>query len=422
MEGPSDDGGVGGGPGRGKGGQRNPNPPPGAGGGGGRPADDAKPPDTSNSRIDVSRSDEYITIDVTVGDKTDKFIDNELANWMIRRRAEGDMSSGRVFLGDLAATLNAYNRDSTRPLVYPYGAHPRDTNQARGWRPYPPFERVSWMRELLPFMGDTRYMEMHGAIDPKKSWRDEDNLKVARILVSQFVYPGAGSYFTRVRGVDREVAVTHFVGMAGVGPDAPYYPKSDPRAGIFGYDRQMSLSDITDGASNTIYAIQTDPGVAGPWLAGGGSTIRGTSGGNDVGQRGGFISPNYKGKAGAYALMADGSIRFITKDVDQKVFEALCTAHGGDSVGDIDGAAPKVNVPPSLPRLSSSPPPAASGDAGGPKPGGKVKKDEDESGGAPAKPPAGDKKPAGDKSSGNAKSGDEDESGKQGKPGEPKKP
>ena len=35
-----------------------------------------------------------------------------------------------------------------------------------------------------------------------------------------------------------------------LGPSAPFLPRGHPRAGVFGYDRQTSLKDLTDGALN----------------------------------------------------------------------------------------------------------------------------------------------------------------------------
>ena len=43
--------------------------------------------------------------------------------------------------------------------------------------------------------------------------------------------------------------MTHYVGVAGVGPDAGRLPADDPRAGVFGYGRQTRLEDITAGSS-----------------------------------------------------------------------------------------------------------------------------------------------------------------------------
>ena len=75
------------------------------------------------------------------------------------------------------------------------------------------------------------------------------------------------------------------------------------------------------------------------------ATVRGTSlAGNDVGRRGGFSSPNFSGKAGTWVLMADGSARFLSKDISPDVFKALCTMAGSDSAGAIDLIATKEQL------------------------------------------------------------------------------
>jgi hypothetical protein len=126
--------------------------------------------------------------------------------------------------------------------------------------------------------------------------------------------------------------------MGGVGRDSPTLPADDPRAGIFGYDRQARESDISDGLSSTISLIGAGQ-VYGPWLSGGGSTVRGArrqdassdGGGNPYfGGVGGFGSPG--SKPGAFAGFADGSVRFLSAKIDAKVFESLCTMHGGEQV------------------------------------------------------------------------------------------
>jgi hypothetical protein len=211
------------------------------------------------------------------------------------------------------------------------------------------------MRELLPYI-DPQYVEWYQGINPDKSWKDDDNVKVGRSLIAQFVDPRSGNYFTKVRGVNQRMAVTHFVGMAGIGPDAPFYPKNDPRAGIFGYDRATTIADIKDGLSHTIYMIQTDSAIAGPWIAGGGATVRGTSEkGDDVGRRGGFLAPSHGGKAGTWIIMADGSTRFLTKDVDPEVFKALCTMAGNENKPDLNSIAPESKFGSAAPAGASAP-------------------------------------------------------------------
>ena len=77
--------------------------------------------------------------------------------------------------------------------------------------------------------------------------------------------------------------------------------------------------------------------LSNPWLFGGGGTIRGareplfdkTSGLGTKGLSGG----------GTIVVMADGSVRHVSGNVDPRVFKAMCTIHGADSV-DLDRAAP----------------------------------------------------------------------------------
>lgn len=320
--------------------------------GGGAPqgtAEEEQEGDLGGSFI-VERSDEYILITASIKSPMSDFIDKHMKSWMQKIRGSQEMASGKFRFGDLAASIEYYKNDlvrNNRPIAFPQGAYPRTFDAERGPRPYPAHERVSFLREMLPYLGDDRYFTLRESIDAEKSWNDPGNINYARILVPHFLNPASGpeSSYVKVRGVDSPLAVTHFVGMAGVGPDAAYYGKKDPRAGIFGYDRQTSLDDVKDGLANTIYMIEADKALLGPWLQGGGATVRGTSmAGNDIGRRGGFSSPNYSGKQGVWVLMADGSTRFLSKDISPEVFKALCTMAGSDSAGAIDLIANKVSL------------------------------------------------------------------------------
>jgi prepilin-type processing-associated H-X9-DG protein len=105
-------------------------------------------------------------------------------------------------------------------------------------------------------------------------------------------------------------------------------PRSDPRAGIFGYDQTARSDEITDGAGNTILLISAGK-IIGPWASGGGATIR-------AARAPYFDSITGFGTAGdpggAMVAMADGSVKRISKDIDPAVFRALCTIHGGEKV------------------------------------------------------------------------------------------
>jgi hypothetical protein len=312
-------------------------------------------PRTEWSTIEINRQEEFVTIIVTIVDKTDDFVDKRVAPEIAYLRGQMDMGSGRLRLPELAEAVKLF-RSSTQDN-FPRAALERRPDLSRGPRPWPPNERVSWLRELLPYLADDRYRELHFELDPEKSWRDPHNVKVGRVLVAPFLTPGSKPYYVKARGIDQQLAVTHFVGMAGIGPDAPYYPKSDPRAGILGYDRQTTLADVKDGLSHTILMIQTDPALAGPWIAGGGATVRGTSeSGRDVGQRGGFFSPTTGGKRGVFVIMGDGSTRFLSENISPDVFKALCTMAGGEKeIGDLETIAPVAD--PGQPQGQPAPKP-----------------------------------------------------------------
>ena len=122
---------------------------------------------------------------------------------------------------------------------------------------------------------------------------------------------------------------THYVGMAGIGKDAADLKVNDPKAGIFGHNRQTRIRDIRDGTSNTI-AISEASDHFGPWAQGGRSTIRGLTEEPYINGPDGIGSP-FPG--GMNAGLSDGSVRFISENIDPEVFKALITINGGERIG-----------------------------------------------------------------------------------------
>jgi hypothetical protein len=129
------------------------------------------------------------------------------------------------------------------------------------------------------------------------------------------------------------LGLSHFAGMSGIEDGrsvvAAALPREDPRAGIFGYDRIAKPNEITDGQSNTIMIVGSGR-LAGPWIQGGGATIRGAREPyfdklTGLGSRG-LPEP------GTIVMFADGSTHVISPNIDPAVFRALCTIHGGESV------------------------------------------------------------------------------------------
>lgn len=252
-------------------------------------------------------------------------------------RIEGDtMASPLDLFG--SATLAGFARTATGSPLFPGSLRRasqalRLLEQQEGTIPagaylvekYPqPILRVSWLASLLPYLG---YQELHDQISFSDEWTDKKNIPVAATIVDAFLDPMVP--MRRWKGPPLEgVALTHFVGMGGIGDEGPRLPKEHPKAGIFGYNRKTALADIRDGVSNTIMLIQARD-VFGPWIQGGGATVRAAQSRPYIGVTSGFGSP---GDAGVMTIFADGSVRFLSKDIDPAVFEALCTINGGETV------------------------------------------------------------------------------------------
>ncbi len=194
----------------------------------------------------------------------------------------------------------------------------------------PPEERFSWLAALLPYVEqDSLYKEL----DLTSAWNAEQNRQPVRRTVRTFLCPGGPAPDTPAEG-----AWTHYVGITGLGPDAPTLPVDDPRAGFFGYDRTITLGDIKDGTSNTLMALETAQDN-GQWAAGGPATVRGLDPDTQpyVGKGRPFglahartILPQ---PGGANALMADASTRYLSDRISAATLEALATLAGGEEVG-----------------------------------------------------------------------------------------
>ncbi len=177
-----------------------------------------------------------------------------------------------------------------------------------------PEDRLSFLYSILPFH---EHNDIYDLMDREKGWTDEANREFAQMQIFSYSNPGYGS----------EGASTHYVGIAGVGKDAPKLPVNSPRAGMFGYDRKVRFTDVKDGLSNTaMMAETTDQDV--PW-AKGGATIRALTQEPYINGPDGIGGP-FSG--GCHILMGDGSVRFVSETGDPEVMKALSTIRGGERV------------------------------------------------------------------------------------------
>lgn len=256
---------------------------------------------------------------------------------IVRRANPHDLARAVQQLGEKGLSSREIGPGQFPPGVFPGSSHARD-----------PMQRISWMAGLLPYMG---HETLYSGIQFNHSWKDPANWLVARTLVPEFLDPRYPAALRSVNypGLPLEVGATHYVGIAGIGPDAAEYRADDPagvgKLGVFGYNRSTRLDTIQKGRglSSTAVMVQIPqeiPVGMTPWLAGGGSTLRGIPETNSVQP---FVG-QHGDKRGTYVVMADGSVRFVSENISDAAFKALCTINGPAPTGFvIDSVAPKVD-------------------------------------------------------------------------------
>ncbi len=303
---------------------------------GGTPLEPPKPEKPASTiKVTVQEKTLLVAFDLVDAAVVNRFMRDVAGPEAIELKGRLDMAGKRMRVHELAKAASRYPEVAPHQGQLPRGTAKRESPASRAERPYPPNERVSWMADLLPFM-QSEHQALSGEIHPEKSWRDPENLNAARVLIPQFLDPQNLEMTWRVQypGTPGQLGATHFVGIAGIGLDAAEYdPDKDPsisnKLGIFSYDRVTQLKDISDGTSNTIMMAEVPPVYKRPWLAGGGATIQGVPEHDSIKP---FVSMTYNGKKGTLVVMADSSVRFVSADVGDEVFKALCTIKGGETV------------------------------------------------------------------------------------------
>jgi hypothetical protein len=179
----------------------------------------------------------------------------------------------------------------------------------------PPEKQHSWLVAVLPYL---EQQMIYQRIDLQQSWDAPSNAFIRSMNIPTY------QSFERPPPSGQ----TNFVGITGLGRDSPTLPANDPKAGFFGYNRQIRLTDVLDGTSQTQMVAQTHLNT-GPWSQGGPSSVR-------------FLDPGgppYLGlnaqfgtEHGASILLADGSVRYLQPNVDPRILELLATMSDGQVV------------------------------------------------------------------------------------------
>jgi prepilin-type processing-associated H-X9-DG protein len=185
----------------------------------------------------------------------------------------------------------------------------------------PPERRLSWVVFLLPSLG---YPEQAKQIDRSQPWDADVNRRPGAVLIKSLVCPSL---------IDATTAggsgALHYPGIAGVGAEAATLDRSDPHAGIFGYDAPTPGEAVKDGTTNVLLLLETSRNI-GPWIAGGPTSVRPVDPKEQpyLGE-GRPFGGNHRG--GANAAFADGHCQFLSEKISPAVLEMLAAMADGQS-------------------------------------------------------------------------------------------
>lgn len=150
---------------------------------------------------------------------------------------------------------------------------------------------LSWRVAMLPYMEQA---DLYNQFHLDEPWDSEHNIKLIDKMPPTYSHPS----FVGPRG--------HTVYLA------PYYDGT-----VWSLDKPR-FRDITDGTSNTIAFFEVDDEHAVPWTKP-----------EDLDLDQIDLTECFRPK-GSNVDMFDGSVRFLSADIDELVLEALITSAGGE--------------------------------------------------------------------------------------------
>ena len=159
---------------------------------------------------------------------------------------------------------------------------------------------ISFHTALLPYINQ---QALYGSIDKSIPWDDSINKTPYSVVVPTFLSPQFEEK-TNANGY----AVAHFV----------------PNVNLFRDGKPVSMREVTDGTSNTVLAGQVNANFPAWGQPDNGRDPAAGFGGG----------PNAFGgtQGGALVLMMDGSVRFISENINPDVAKAISTPDGGEQV------------------------------------------------------------------------------------------
>lgn len=158
----------------------------------------------------------------------------------------------------------------------------------------------SWRTLILPFLNQKT---LYDSIDLSVPWDHPLNTKARDHVVEVYSCPSLGKQ-------DNITPYTAIISQTSCFPDS----------------ESRCVKDIKDGTSNTLLIVERPIGEGVPWMQP-----------DDVSDKrflGATADQRYIHSGGCFGLLADGSVRFLSEDLDQGTRAALTTIAGGETISE----------------------------------------------------------------------------------------
>jgi len=211
-----------------------------------------------------------------------------------------------------------------------------------GWAPTS--AKLSWSASIL---SNLEARSLFDQIDRTVSFTDPRNLAVGQTQLAVFLCPSAPQDLALktlspfLLPKPTLYARTSYGAVNGERGLRYFNAKNDPERGAMIFEKDISLQEVTDGASQTILIAEAPEGIHAMWInvlnlfdQSGPINAPAESPGQaqyvfaDFGQEVSSYHP-----AGAQVLFADGSVHFLSESLDALILAALCSRAGNEPIG-----------------------------------------------------------------------------------------